>query len=104
MRSYAESTLAICEYGTECEHCGREIKKGQHYSHTSGVDEDGEYYNLIMCRKCGQLFSYVAGETGDIVTSDDVSEFVKDHICCDCRLHLDCQKNVCARIMRVVNA
>lgn len=101
---WAESVIALCEHDNKCEHCDREIKKGQHYCHTSGIDDDGEYYTLMLCRDCGKLFSYVAGETCGIVDSDDVNDFVIDNVCSECRLfYSDCQKRLCARIVRFVN-
>lgn len=38
-----------------CEECLNSIKKGEHYHHTTGI-QDGEFYNRKDCSKCRIIF------------------------------------------------
>lgn len=84
-------TFPIAGKVHKCDFCGKQIEKGEKYSHRTGKI-CGDYYDSELCLVCKSMFDrYAVEEKKDKFTSDYVTEWLYEKYCYYCEHCKNCE-------------
>ena len=84
-------TFPIARKVHECDFCGKQIEKGEKYSHATWKD-GGEFYDSKLCLVCEKMcMKYAKEEDRDEIDYDNVTEWLYGEYCHYCNHCKDCE-------------